>query len=304
MSHGLMYYVRGETGEFKFFKLQKEREREEKRERFRISDFKTYVPTDPIIAGYLKPFTTDMEIDKAVRTIIRKMAPNVGLLSFTPKTRDGAAPECVICKLDNHLAYLCPFTRATPPWWGPPDQLSHLIGGILGRSPRGGDGGGGGPPRGGGGGAPPRGGGGGGGPPRGGGGGPPRGGGGNTRGNGGGGNGRNSGYGLGRETGEGHAWQSEGELGAAVYGDALWLPKTVTPQRRGLFRPGSAGQQSWCKDDKRQQQHGDRRGWWLRHRPPDPRGRPPCRRGIGRRPPGGKPGWPPPLTGRESPARR
>ncbi|KAJ7865834.1 hypothetical protein B0H13DRAFT_1898347 [Mycena leptocephala] len=131
--------------------------------------------TDPIITGYLKPFTTDMEIDKAVRTIIRKMAPNVGLLAFTPKTRDGAAPECVICKLDNHLAYICPFTRATPPWWGPPDQLSHLIGGILGRPPRGGDGGGGGPPRGGGGG-------------------------GNTRGNGGGGNGpgRNSGYGLGR----------------------------------------------------------------------------------------------------------
>ncbi|KAJ7875418.1 hypothetical protein B0H13DRAFT_1894165 [Mycena leptocephala] len=81
--------------------------------------------TDPIIAGYLKPFTTDMEIDKAVRTIIRKMAPNVGLLAFTPKTRDGAAPECVICKLDNHLAYICPFTRATPPGG------AHLISSLI-----------------------------------------------------------------------------------------------------------------------------------------------------------------------------
>jgi hypothetical protein len=89
-------------------------------------------PTDPIIVVYLQPPTTDEAAFEDLKALIRPRTLSYQMSSFTPQSAV-APPECVICKLDTHLAYVCPFAHGdqspgAPPheWWGPPDQISKL----------------------------------------------------------------------------------------------------------------------------------------------------------------------------------
>lgn len=108
---------------------------------------------NPLITIYLRPCTTDATDLERLNYALRKKRLDVGLFAFTPKSRDGTAQDCVLCKYDNHMAYVCPFPRSTPMYWGPPAQLSQLTTGIFanrgrgrGGAPRGGRGGRGGHP--------------------------------------------------------------------------------------------------------------------------------------------------------------
>ncbi|KAJ7280979.1 hypothetical protein C8J57DRAFT_1564393 [Mycena rebaudengoi] len=105
-----------------------------------------YIPhtTDPLFIVYLQPCTTSALDWESLKVLLRPHTLTYKTSSFTPKTPHDA-PECVVCKLDTHLAYLCPFTGVgivrdpnTPPheWWGPPDQISKLKEGALASSPR------------------------------------------------------------------------------------------------------------------------------------------------------------------------
>ncbi|KAJ7450633.1 hypothetical protein FB451DRAFT_1374711 [Mycena latifolia] len=104
--------------------------------------------TDPLIAGFVRPIGTNEDDNEALKAMLRPVRLSYGMLAFTPKSRNGEAIECVMCKAeDSHLAYLCPrpFPHGAPPpasgaapgddWWGPPDQMSKLKDGILSVAP-------------------------------------------------------------------------------------------------------------------------------------------------------------------------
>ncbi|KAJ6628807.1 hypothetical protein B0H10DRAFT_2209253 [Mycena sp. CBHHK59/15] len=91
-----------------------------------------YIPhaTDPLFVVYLRPCTTDHNDWESVNALIRPRTLTYDMSSFMPKTANGP-PECVVCKQDTHLAYICPFTGVGTPvipgappheWWGPPTK--------------------------------------------------------------------------------------------------------------------------------------------------------------------------------------
>ncbi|KAJ7217238.1 hypothetical protein GGX14DRAFT_391048 [Mycena pura] len=69
-------------------------------------------PTDPIIVLFARPYTTDNIALEGFRALIRPLALTYEMTSFTPASPH-AHPECVVCKLDTHPAYLCPFTAGS-----------------------------------------------------------------------------------------------------------------------------------------------------------------------------------------------
>ncbi|KAJ6543639.1 hypothetical protein DFH09DRAFT_1322097 [Mycena vulgaris] len=91
-------------------------------------------PTDPLIYIYMKPINDNVANNEALKGLLRVTALAYKMFSFTPKSRNGDPSECVLCKADTHLAYLCPLPHsviAGDEWWGPPDQMSKLTEGIL-----------------------------------------------------------------------------------------------------------------------------------------------------------------------------
>ncbi|KAJ7851891.1 hypothetical protein B0H13DRAFT_2399174 [Mycena leptocephala] len=67
-------------------------------------------PTDPMIVVYLQPPTTDEAAFEDLKALIRPRTLSYQMSSFTPQSAV-SPPECVICKLDTHLTYLCPFAH-------------------------------------------------------------------------------------------------------------------------------------------------------------------------------------------------
>ncbi|KAJ6483637.1 hypothetical protein DFH09DRAFT_1340412 [Mycena vulgaris] len=91
-------------------------------------------PTDPLICIYMKPINDNLADNEALKRLLRVTSLAYKMFSFTPKSRNGDPSECVLCKADTHLAYLCPLPHsviAGDEWWGPPDQMSKLTEGIL-----------------------------------------------------------------------------------------------------------------------------------------------------------------------------
>ncbi|KAJ6600044.1 hypothetical protein DFH09DRAFT_1303396 [Mycena vulgaris] len=94
--------------------------------------------TDPLVCVYMKPVNNNEADNEALKRMLRVVPLAYKMYAFTPKSRNGDPTECVMCKADSHLAYLCPLPNPVnvgDEWWGPPDQMSKLTEGILATNP-------------------------------------------------------------------------------------------------------------------------------------------------------------------------
>ncbi|KAJ7497674.1 hypothetical protein FB451DRAFT_1460192 [Mycena latifolia] len=99
--------------------------------------------TDPLVCLYMKPINDNDADNEALKAMLRVVTLSYKMFAFSPKSRNGAPSECVMCKADTHLEYLCPLAHpyevnAGEEWWGPPDQMSKLTEGVLAVHPGGG----------------------------------------------------------------------------------------------------------------------------------------------------------------------
>ncbi|KAJ7715324.1 hypothetical protein B0H16DRAFT_1477481 [Mycena metata] len=68
--------------------------------------------TDPLIIIYMQPPTTDHAAWEHIKVTMRGAVLVHDTFAFTPLAEDALTPPpCVVCKLDTHIAYLCPFTK-------------------------------------------------------------------------------------------------------------------------------------------------------------------------------------------------
>ncbi|KAJ7244521.1 hypothetical protein C8J57DRAFT_1680871 [Mycena rebaudengoi] len=80
-----------------------------------------------IYVVYRKPCGTDKAGNDRIDEQIRELA----IIGEHAKFVVMSTTSCVICMLDTHTAYTCPFTNGPNPWWGPPDQFSKITSGPL-----------------------------------------------------------------------------------------------------------------------------------------------------------------------------
>ncbi|KAJ7029307.1 hypothetical protein C8F04DRAFT_1264972 [Mycena alexandri] len=85
---------------------------------------------DPMVSIYVRPITDSVTDHEELARAMRPLEFFMGPFKFTPKSRADEAMECVICKADDHLAYLCPFANQ-PGWWGPTRQINAHVEGVL-----------------------------------------------------------------------------------------------------------------------------------------------------------------------------
>ncbi|CAK5283637.1 unnamed protein product [Mycena citricolor] len=80
----------------------------------------------PVIVIYMDRRKGSEPEQETLGELLRKKVYVTDAIQYKPIVDKftGKIRECVICKLDDHPSYLCPFTRAK--WWGPPDQISAL----------------------------------------------------------------------------------------------------------------------------------------------------------------------------------
>ncbi|KAF7349607.1 hypothetical protein MSAN_01686400 [Mycena sanguinolenta] len=93
---------------------------------------------DPLFAVYIRPLTNDPKTLEELKALIRPRTFTYQLSSFTPKSprrpprgEHGAPPA----PIDDDDEVPAPISPATHEWWGPPNQISQLKGGILTVSP-------------------------------------------------------------------------------------------------------------------------------------------------------------------------
>ncbi|KAJ7827427.1 hypothetical protein B0H13DRAFT_2373805 [Mycena leptocephala] len=73
--------------------------------------------TDPlisIISIYMRPCTDNAADQECLLELLRTKHFHMGPISFTPKSRNGEAAECVICKADDHFASPASPTESSP----------------------------------------------------------------------------------------------------------------------------------------------------------------------------------------------
>ncbi|KAJ7239234.1 hypothetical protein C8J57DRAFT_110185 [Mycena rebaudengoi] len=80
-----------------------------------------------IYVVYRKPCGTD----KAGNDRINEQIRALDIIGEHAEFVIMSTTSCVICMLDTHTAYTCPFTNGPNPWWGPPDQFSKITSGPL-----------------------------------------------------------------------------------------------------------------------------------------------------------------------------
>ncbi|KAJ6608574.1 hypothetical protein B0H10DRAFT_2226650 [Mycena sp. CBHHK59/15] len=92
-------------------------------------------PKDPVWVMYGRPCTKNFELWEAIRCHARNMSMEAGLTLFLPLGRIPRGEEsrppanCNICKLDDHLSYVCPYAQAVD-WRGPSEVISSMTTGV------------------------------------------------------------------------------------------------------------------------------------------------------------------------------
>ncbi|KAJ7264621.1 hypothetical protein C8J57DRAFT_1511955 [Mycena rebaudengoi] len=86
-----------------------------------------YGTNKPIYVVYRKPCGANKAANKRINEKIRGLTIIGEHAEFVPMS----TTSCIICLLDTHPAYMCPFVNGPNPWWGPPDQYSKITTGPL-----------------------------------------------------------------------------------------------------------------------------------------------------------------------------
>ncbi|KAJ7251659.1 hypothetical protein C8J57DRAFT_1238485 [Mycena rebaudengoi] len=86
-----------------------------------------YGTNKPIYVVYRKPCGANKAANERINEKIRGLTIIGEHAEFVPMS----TTSCVICLLDTHPAYMCPFVNGPNPWWGPPDQYSKITTGPL-----------------------------------------------------------------------------------------------------------------------------------------------------------------------------
>ncbi|KAJ6606990.1 hypothetical protein B0H10DRAFT_1956616 [Mycena sp. CBHHK59/15] len=97
---------------------------------------------DPLWVMYARPPTTDFELWEEARCYTRNMRVKDRLTLFTPirsilrGETSRPASICHLCKLDDHLSYICTYTKAVD-WLGPDEVITNKTTGVLANRPEG-----------------------------------------------------------------------------------------------------------------------------------------------------------------------
>ncbi|KAJ7494138.1 hypothetical protein FB451DRAFT_1551308 [Mycena latifolia] len=82
--------------------------------------------TKLVVVGYMEPLTPNEAEQEQLNEILGGLDFQTGNYAFTRRSKYDHKPECAYCKVANHPAFHCPYTKPELLFWGPPGQLSDL----------------------------------------------------------------------------------------------------------------------------------------------------------------------------------